>query len=221
MKQTHKTRSEKLTALQQYMNLETGRINESSFTWEASLYAKAVKKKSLDAQILKCRKCPGLNIKRLTECACGWGDLNSPIFFIGQSLHKPGVVSGLPFILGSGYMLDAALRLSGLLRKDIFISNTIHCHPERNRASTEEERKNCEPYLWQELDIVQPKLIIALGNDAKAFIDQPRLWTKQVPPKIVKVKHPASFAYSEPEGRYGWIVKMSLELDKVLKEGVK
>lgn len=216
-----KTREQKLTYLQEFMNLETGELNKESFTWENSLYEKALRKKCLDAQILKCRKCEGLNIKRFTECAPGWGNLNADIFFIGQSLHKPGVQTSIPFILGSGYMIDAALRLSKLLRKDVFLSNVIHCHPPGNRGSTDQEKKNCESYLWQEIDIIQPKMIVALGNDAKVFTEQPKLWLKQAPPRILKVKHPASFSYREPESKPNWIVKLSLEMDKVLKKGEK
>ena len=212
----YKTRSEKLTALQDYMNLETGRIKESSFIWENTLYEKALRKKLLDSRILRCTKCPGLNIARFTEACPGWGNLNADVFFIGQSLHKPGVRSGLPFIGGSGYMIDAALRLSGLLRHEVYFWNTVLCHPANNRASTSEEKENCFPYLREVISIVQPKMIIALGNDAKEAVGKLSGWSED-PPRTLCIRHPASFSYSEPESRYLWIVKLSLEIDKVLK----
>ena len=214
-----RTRAEKLIELQKYMNLETGTINEDAFEWENDLSEKGLKKKALDEQILKCSRCEGLNIKRLSECACGWGDLNADLFFVGQSLHKAGMQTGLPFIGGSGYMLDAALRLSGLLRKDVFISNTVKCHPPGNRQSTEEEKKNCQIYLWHELDIVRPKLVVALGNDAKATVQDIDFdYLDDDMPKILCVTHPAKYSYSEPESRYGWILKLSLQIDKVLRD---
>jgi len=204
-----KTRAEKLTELQKYMNLETGVIDESAFVWENSLYEKGLRKKILDSKILNCGKCEGMNIKRLSEACCGWGDLNADIFFVGQSLHRVGMLTGLPFIQGSGYMLDAALRLSGLTRYDVFISNVVHCHPPGNRGSTESEKKNCLPYLREELSIVEPKMVVALGNDAKEALNELNV-------KALCMTHPAKFMYSEPEGRYNWIVKLSLEMDKVL-----
>ena len=105
-------RKEKLIALRNMIDLESGTLNKDFFVYENTLYEKAVQKKSLDSRIAKCQLCEGLNIKRLTDSCGGWGDLNAKIFFIGQSLHKPGILSDLPFILGCGDQLDAAQRLS-------------------------------------------------------------------------------------------------------------
>ncbi len=217
--QCPKTRRDKLVLLKTLLNLESGEVDESSFDWENTLYEKSVQKKSLDARIKKCRLCPGLNIKRLTESCPGWGDLNARVFFIGQSLHKPGMVSDLPFILASGYCIDAALRLSGLLRKDVFLSNVVHCHPAGNRGSLDEEKKNCLFNLLDEVKIVKPQLIVALGNDAKWACEE-LTWHRGLTndcDKILKIKHPASFMYGSPELRVDWIVKLSLEIDRVYK----
>jgi len=200
------------------VNLETGDFNEPAFDYENDLYSKAIKKKSLDVKLRNCSLCPGLNIKRCTEVCPGWGNLNAKVFFIGQSAHRPAVLSDLPFIIGCGYAIDAALRLSGLLRRDVFITNVVHCHPGKNRASTDDEKKNCLPFLQEEIDIVQPELIIALGNDAQWAFEQIRgqggKWAAHKP---LNIKHPASFMYSAPEERVGWIVKLSQEIDKVYK----
>jgi DNA polymerase len=221
-----KTRKDKLVALRDFIDLETGDIHEVSFEYEQSLYKKAVAKKALDARIKVCERCPGMNIKRITESCPGWGDLNASVFFVGQSLHRPGVSSGIPFILGSGYLLDAALRLSGLLRKDVFITNAVHCHPSKNRASLTDEKENCLNFLKQEITIVQPKLVVALGNDAHWAVRKlltPKTRKKGnsdiswlVPmPKVLCLKHPASFLHSAPHACIDWIVKLSLEIDKI------
>lgn len=218
------SRRDKLVALREFVDLETGKVLTDSFTYENTLYKKAVKMKTLAAKIRRCRKCPGLNVKRFTEACPGWGNLNSSIFFVGQSLHKPGVSSGLPFILGSGYCIDAALRLSGLLRKDVFFSNVVHCHPEGNRTSTQQEKDNCLGFLIEELEIVQPRMIVALGNDAKSFVNNFIIGYRKLiteaedTVKVLKIKHPASFMYSAPEERIDWIVKLSLEMDRCLKK---
>ena len=216
-----KTRKDKLILLKTFLDLETGKIDESAFDWENQLYDKAVQMKALNNKIRKCSLCPGMNIKRYTECCPGWGNLNSKVFFIGQSLHTPGILSDIPFILGCGYVLDASLRLSGLLRKDVFISNTVHGHPPGNRASTDEEKMNCVSYLIKEVEIVWTKLIVALGNDAKWAMENIQIieWTDTWSDRglrVVKIKHPASFMYASPELRIDWIIKLSLEIDKVL-----
>lgn len=199
--------------LRKMVDLKTGAINTEAFDYENVLYEKAIQKQSLDARIAACQLCEGLNISRFTDSCPGWGDLNAKVFFIGQSLHKPGISSGLPFILGSGYLLDAALRLSGLLRKDVFITNTVHCHPPRNRASTDEEKMNCLSFLRKEVQIVQPKLIVALGNDAQWALIKAGYSTK----RALAVKHPAAFLHSAPEDSIEWILKLSKEIDKVYK----
>ncbi|HUX55572.1 MAG TPA: uracil-DNA glycosylase family protein [Bacteroidales bacterium] len=156
-----------------------------------------------------------MNIKRVTEACVGWGNLNAGIFFVGQSCHEYGVYSGIPFILGSGLIIDAVLKLNRLNRRDCFISNSVHCHPERNRPSTDEEKENCLLYLFEELDIVQPKVVITLGKDAeqsvKRYMDE-----REYGWKYLHYVHPASLIYSSPEARPNYIVKMSLDLDKIL-----
>jgi uracil-DNA glycosylase family 4 len=213
-----KTRAEKLTQLQQFCNLETGELDKSQFGKEFSLLDKAVAMTILAGKIKRCRKCEGLNLTRMTEGAAGWGNLNADVMFVGQSLHEPGMVSQIPFIGGSGLAIIAALRLSGLERGDCFWTNTVHCHPERNRRSSEEEKKNCLRFLYAELSIVRPSLIVAMGNDAKeAMMQTPITKPMNGDATLICIKHPASFMYAAPEKRVNWIVKLSLEIDKCLK----
>lgn len=207
-------RSNKLSQLSEFCSLETGKMADDWAVEEDLLYEKALSYKPLCKMIRKCQRCPGLNITRITEACPGWGNLNARVMFIGQSLHDLGVVTDLPFIKGSGYMIDAALHLSGLRRWNCFFTNVLHCHPEGNRPSTPKERKNCLPFLIKEVDIVQPKMIVALGNDAKESLKHLRVDKKM---KIKCMVHPASLIYSAPEKRPDWIVKLSLEIDKCLE----
>jgi len=213
------SKQDKLVALQELADLETGTLYTDKFAHETMLYGKALKFRVLAKKITRCKMCSGLNIRRFTEGCPGWGNLNAKIFFIGQSLHEPGMLSGLPFIKGSGYSIAAALRLSGLQWHDVFFSNVVHCHPENNRASTEKEKDNCREWLSQEIAIVHPTMLVAMGNDAKQYIqyllplmNDPHSYK----PKIYKIRHPASFMYAAPEQRIDWIVKLSLKMDTVL-----
>ena len=209
------TRAEKLVALREFADLQTGELNTDAFVYENLLYDRSVALRRLNRKIARCDLCDGLNVKRFTDSAPAWGDPCSPFFFIGQSLHKPGILSGLPFIKGSGYLLDAALRLSGLQRKDVFITNVVHCHPPGNRASEQDEKLNCLAFLKEEITIVQPELIVALGNDAKWAVEAlAALGFTTGANRCLCVKHPASFMYAAPERRIEWVLKLSKEIDK-------
>ena len=206
------SRADKLVKLAEFMDLEHGTLDESQFPEEALLLDKGTQFKVLAAKIKRCKKCPGLNVKRLTEACAGWGNLNAQVMFVGQSLHMPGMVSAVPFVGNSGLLIIAALRLSNLSRQDCFWTNVVHCHPENNRASTEKEKRNCLVWLKKELRIVKPKLVVALGNDAKEAVeDIDGEW------KVYKCKHPAAVLRDEiAEQTYDWIVKLSLKIDETL-----
>jgi DNA polymerase len=139
--------------------------------------------------------------------------------FIGQSLHEPGMYSQIPFILGSGLIIDAALRLSGIDRHDCYWTNIVKCHPERNRASTDEEKENCWYYLSEEIRIVQPRVVVALGKDAKQATEKYEKKYKDKSRKWLSYVHPASLLYASPESRPNYIVKLSLDIDKILGKG--
>lgn len=211
-------RSNKIEHLSKFCCLESGELNKDSFADLDLLYQKGRQHYKLSQRIRWCDKCPGMNIGRVTEACVGWGNLNADVMFVGQSLHEPGMYSGIPFILNTGLLLDAALRLSGIKRHDCFWTNAVHCHPERNRPSTDREKKGCWPYLATEIDIVQPRIVVALGKDAEQGVGR-YMDERGCEWKYLKYQHPASLIYSSPESRPNYIVKMSLDIDKILTKG--
>lgn len=125
----------------------------------------------LEESIRNCRKCEGLNIAGRTQSCPGYGHKESPIMLVGQSLCKPGMKTQIPFSGGSGLILDKTFKRLGMQKKYFFISNVVKCHPPNNRASKPIEKKNCLPYLVKEIELLKPKLVIALGLDAaQAFL---------------------------------------------------
>jgi len=225
------TRKQKLCKLRNYIDLETGVIHERAFTETWELYQRAKetsgfpwvcqskKQAILNAQISECRKCPGLNMPRVTEAAPGWGSLDARILFIGQSLHEPGVATGIPFILGSGLLIDAALILSGIKRAEVFWTNTIKCRPLRNRQSTPGEKQNCRVYLKQELLCIMPDFVVPFGNDAQQAVDmvlsQRALAGLTTTVKRLNLKHPAAlYRNGTAEARVGYVLRLSNALDK-------
>lgn len=78
--------------------------------------------------------------------------------------------SQIPFTGGSGELIDESIERAGRKKDAIFISNAVHCHPPKNRASREHEIVNCSQYLHRELEIVRPRLVITLGADAERVV---------------------------------------------------
>ena len=124
--------------------------------------------------IKACGLCEGLNSKELgTDNAPGYGNINSKVVFIGQSLcGKPCIEAQIPFTGGSGKLLDQAFEEASVSKKNIYITNVVKCHPSNNRKSEEKEISNCTPYLKQELKWVLPDHIICLGKDAWGFFNK-------------------------------------------------
>ena len=73
-----------------------------------------------------------------------------------------------PFRGGCERFITTALKVHGRSKKDLFVTNIVHCHPPNNRASRNSEIENCRRYLHRELDLVRPRLAIGLGRDERA-----------------------------------------------------
>ncbi|MGB5111203.1 MAG: uracil-DNA glycosylase family protein [Mycobacterium sp.] len=124
----------------------------------------------LGNEIKTCRRCTGMNIAPSTLSAPGYGSLSSPVALVGQSLCEKCMETQIPFTGGSGDLIDDSIGRAGHEKVDLFITNAVHCHPPKNRASHEHEIVNCSPFLHRELEIVQPRLVITLGRDAERVV---------------------------------------------------
>ncbi len=201
-----KTRKDKLIMLSRYLDLETNELKSDNPG--NALYENVLRKNILNNKIRNCTRCQNLNIKSYTRSVLGWGCLDANIFFIGESPCTHSMVSQFPFAWKSGRILDIVLRLSNLSRYDIFISNSIHCHPESKRSPTNREITRCSRFLREELQIVSPKLVVTLGNSAEETMKN-----IEVSCKILSAVHPARFLYN-PHGMTDYILKLSTEIDK-------
>ena len=163
---------------------------------------KTSRKQILDRQIRLCSRCVGLNYKKLTESAPGYGNIYSNVMLIGQSLHSYNSETSIqiPFTgyrdrFDSGKILDKAFEKAGIIKENIFITNVVHCHPPENRSSSEEEIKNCSGFLLEEIELVRPKLIIPLGKDAEYNMSKLVLKNMTISCMVVPFKHPAYLMY--------------------------
>ena len=119
-------------------------------------------------EMSKCRKCP-LGQRR-NKIVPGEGNPGAKIIFIGEAPGFNEDCQGIPFCGNAGQFLDQLLASIDLKREDVFIANTLKCRPPENRDPEPLEKKACQPYLDQQIEIIEPKLIITLGKHATETI---------------------------------------------------
>ena len=84
--------------------------------------------------------------------------------FVGEAPGADEDVQGIPFVGRAGQLLTKIIEAIGLRRDDVYIANVIKCRPPENRNPEPDEVETCEPFLFQQIDSVQPKVIVALGH---------------------------------------------------------
>lgn len=110
-----------------------------------------------------CERCGDLVASR-SRIVDGVGPEDADLLFVGEAPGEREDEQGEPFVGRSGTVLHDALRDAGLSRADVRITNCVRCRPPENRDPTAEERSNCRPYLDQEIDLVDPAVIVTLGK---------------------------------------------------------
>lgn len=116
----------------------------------------------LKEKVLTCTKCPDL-VQSRSQVVFSKGNPNTRVVFVGESPGSTEDREGHPFCGASGKLLDELIELCGWTRQDVYIINTVNCHPEWNRNPYPQEVKNCRSYLDLQLKIVQPDIIVCLG----------------------------------------------------------
>lgn len=149
-------------------------------------------------EIKDCTKCP-LGHSR-TKFVFGAGSEHADIMFVGEAPGAEEDRTGIPFVGRAGKLLDKMLAHIRLKREDIFIANILKCRPPNNRDPLPEEVRECIPYLHRQIELIRPKVIVALGRVAAQNLlntNSPlkqmrgRLWNYQGVDMIVTY-HPAA-----------------------------
>lgn len=104
-----------------------------------------------------------------TQLVMGHGNSSAKIVFIGEAPGKKEDETGLPFQGAAGKRLDAALEEAGIDRSDVYITNIVKYRPPNNRDPKDSEKEAFWPYLLQELDVINPKIIITLGRHSLSY----------------------------------------------------
>jgi len=113
-------------------------------------------------QIRTCQKCR-LGLRR-THAVPGEGPSTPAIMFVGEAPGYHEDQQGKPFVGAAGNYLDELLGMIGLSRGDVYIANVIKCRPPDNRDPQPDEIEACQPYLEQQIALLQPKIIVTLGR---------------------------------------------------------
>jgi len=105
------------------------------------------------------------------QAVFGVGAEHGPWLFVGEGPGADEDEQGEPFVGQAGKLLDSMLAAAGLQRgRDTYIANVVKCRPPGNRTPTPEEAAACAPFLERQVDLVSPKVIVALGKTAAAHL---------------------------------------------------
>jgi DNA polymerase len=123
----------------------------------------------LAAQVHDCTRCP-LSASR-TNAVFGMGNPMADLMFVGEAPGAEEDKQGLPFVGRSGQLLDRVIREElGMTREDCFIANTLRCRPPGNRDPQPTEIESCRPWLEQTIELVDPNVVVSLGNFASKLL---------------------------------------------------
>jgi uracil-DNA glycosylase len=143
-----------------------------------------------------------------TQVVFGSGSPTAELMFVGEAPGFHEDKQGVPFVGAAGQLLSKLLEGIGLKRDDVYIANVLKCRPPGNRDPLPEEIEACEPHLWRQIELIQPKLICTLGNFATKLLSGKPSGITQVhgrsqevvlggnPVTLYPIFHPAAALYT-------------------------
>ena len=165
---------------------------------------------ALEAAVRGCTKCP-LHATR-TQTVFGTGNRRAQWMFVGEAPGADEDAQGEPFVGRAGQLLNAMIAALGLKREAVYIANVLKCRPPHNRDPQPGEVEQCEAHLIGQIELIQPKLIVALGRHAAhsllktdlalARLRGQRHHYRNIP--LVVTYHPAYLLRSPSDKRKAW-----------------
>lgn len=120
----------------------------------------------INKQIEHCQKCSLCSSSQRGLPVYGEGNPDTKVVFVGEAPGQKESETGRPFVGRAGKMLGAMIEAIDLKREDVFTLNINKCRPPNNRKPEPEEMAACKPYLEMQLEVIKPKVIVALGATA-------------------------------------------------------
>ncbi|WP_440952634.1 uracil-DNA glycosylase [Methanococcoides sp. FTZ1] len=153
----------------------------------------------VEEHIFECKACP--LSETIINKVVRKGSDRPKVLFIGEAPGKNEDETGVPFCGRAGKILDELIDYSGLEESDWAVINTIKCRPPKNRNPNRKELEACKPFLKRQIELLDPRLIILLGNTAeKAFLNGQKMEWGAVEEfegrKVLKIFHPAALIYT-------------------------
>ncbi len=153
---------------------------------------------AIRAEIGDCTRCPLAYAGRHT-IVFGEGDAKAELMFVGEGPGADEDTSGRPFVGKAGQLLNNMIGAMGLQREQVYIANIVKCRPPGNRAPEYAEATTCSQFLLRQIDVIRPKVIVALGSTAATYllgVRQPLSalrgqWLSARGAKVVVTYHPA------------------------------
>ena len=112
-----------------------------------------------------CTRCKLCRLGR-KQIVFGIGNPNADLMFVGEAPGRDEDIQGIPFVGRAGQKLTQIIEAIGLRRDEVYIANVIKCRPPENRNPEPDEVEACEQFLFRQVDVIKPKVIVALGTFA-------------------------------------------------------
>jgi uracil-DNA glycosylase len=116
-----------------------------------------------------CTRCP-LAFQGRHTIVFGDGDPNARLMFIGEGPGADEDAQGLPFVGRAGQLLNNMIAAMGLQRSEVYIANIVKCRPPQNRVPEPEEANTCTQFLFRQIEVIRPQVIVALGATAATYL---------------------------------------------------
>ncbi len=166
--------------------------------------------KLIRADIGDCTRCR-LH-KGRTNLVFGVGNVNANLMFVGEGPGADEDAKGEPFVGRAGQLLNNMISAMGIKREDVYIANVVKCRPPSNRTPEKDECDTCSPFLMRQIDIIKPKVIVALGavaaknllavNDSMANLRG--RWYDFRDSKLLVTYHPAYLLRDPRQKKEAW-----------------
>lgn len=193
------------------MGIDTWELRSSDHDHEQTLWpVETLDWENLQQRVANCTAC-SLHENR-TQTVFGVGHRQADLMCIGEAPGAREDAQGEPFVGRAGQLLDQILAAINLDREHIFIANILKCRPPNNRDPDPNEVKCCTPYLTRQIELLQPKLIVAMGRVAAQFLldtkgslgslRQQQHFYQKVPLRVTY--HPAYLLRNPPQKAKAW-----------------
>lgn len=173
---------------------------------------------------IRCKLSKGRN-----KIVFGDGSPQARLLFIGEGPGRDEDLQGLPFVGRAGKLLTQMIEAMGLLRSDVYICNVVKCRPPENRAPEKDEVAACSPFLFRQIDLVAPQVIVCLGSiAAQTILETTRgisqfrgQWLEFRGRKLMATYHPAYLLRNPAAKSEVWkdLQKVMAELGLEVKKG--